>query len=95
MQTIETKQRVKLLDGCYSASEVRDLLLSSIDDQINFYKLKSLGDWIHDCDCNQSSAQDRIKHLEEYKNELRELLAEAKLLKKKLRINQTLDISFE
>lgn len=95
MQAAVSNQSVQLLEGCFAPAEIRELLIRSIDDQINFYKLKSLSDWIHDCECSQEDMQSRIQRLEETKRDIADMVREAKLLKKNIRINQTLNISFE
>jgi len=77
MQVDQINKNIEILSGSFTPSEVSDLLLKSIDHQINNYKLRNLSNWIHDHKCDQAFYNQKIEQLESRKKELQEVITEA------------------
>ena len=95
MQTPELSQKLQITDGSFSPNEVRDLVLKPINDQINFYKLKNLSNWIHDHNTNQDFCEEKIAQLKARKQELTEMINEAKMLGCNMKLKESFEISFD
>jgi len=95
MSSQQLNNQVELLSGSFSPSEVGDLILSSIDHQINTYKLKNLSNWIHDNNCDQKSCRTTIQQLENRKQELKGLISEAKTAGCNLKLSEKLEIEMD
>lgn len=95
MYTSELMQKVEFLNGTFTPSEARDILLKVIDHQINFYKLQHLSNWIKDHSVSQDLQKERIAQLEDRKRELAELITEARAEEARLTIHGDFNISLE
>jgi len=92
MRSENLSKQVELLSGSFTPSEVGDLLIKSIDQQINTYKLQNLSNWIHNHNCDQSPCRDNIERLQHRKEELQGLIAEARTIGCNLKLSEKLDI---
>ena len=85
---------VSLVDGKFSPSEASDILNALIDKKINFHKLQVLsrveGNEKDEC----SFDNDRLQELKNHKVSLNEIIKDARLNGKKLKINSVINIEF-
>jgi hypothetical protein len=95
MQAEKLNKQVELLSGSFTPNEVGDLILKSIDQQINTYKLQNLSNWIHDHNCDQESCMDNIARLQKRKRELQGLISEAKSAGCNLKLSEKIDIKLD
>jgi hypothetical protein len=95
MHTEQLNKKVQLVSGSFTPSEVSNLILKSIDNQINNFKLKNLSNWIHDHNCDQEVYTDQIKQLEHRKQELETMIQEAQNAGCNLVLTDSLEITFE
>ena len=95
MQATQTNKKIQLVNGSFTPAEVNNLIIDSIDNQINNYKLKNLSNWIHDNDCDQESYANAIHQLEERKRELQNIIKEAKSAGCRITLTENVEISLE
>lgn len=95
IQTVETSQIVELVKGVYTPAEALHVVMSLLDEKINFHKIQRLQLWEgnHKQDTNQIKA--RIKELEHEKEMVKEFIHNTMDINKKIVINGKLDISIE
>ena len=91
----EVIQKVQLVEGKFSPSEASDIISSLIAEKINFHKLQRLGRVEGNEDANCKFPDNRIKELEDEKLIAREFIKIARREGYNLRINGTLEISFD
>lgn len=60
-------QKINLIEGTFTASEVKDVITALIDEKINFHKLQRLSWCEGDMNANTAFPDDRIKELENEK----------------------------
>jgi hypothetical protein len=91
----EVIQKVQLVEGKFTPSEAADVISALISEKINFHKLKRLSklEGNETADCSQTSS--RIKELEDERMIAREFIKIAKMEGYNLKINGTLEISFD
>ncbi|SFR49875.1 hypothetical protein SAMN04490243_2312 [Robiginitalea myxolifaciens] len=91
----KTTEKVQIVKGGFTPSEASDLLLSLLDEKINFHKLQRLR-W---CEgyfkADTSYADTRIAQLQEEKDKVREFIRLARKEGKCLTIDGVLNLSFE
>lgn len=95
MRSEKLNKQVELLNGSFTPSEVGDLIIKSIDQQINTYKLQNLSNWIHDHNCDQAPCKANIERLQHRKRELQGLIAEAKSAGCNLKLSEKIDIKMD
>ncbi len=95
MNTTKLNQKLSLMHGTFSPSEVNELILKSIDKQINACKLKNLSNWIHDHNCDQNVYRNQIAQLEKRKHHLQGMIKEAQITRCNLKLSETLEIDFD
>ena len=95
MNVAQLNKRVELLSGSFAPSEVGDLVIKSIDRQINNFKLHNLTNWIHDHNCDQEFYTNKIELLEKRKAELQGMITEAHAAGCNLELSEQLEIKFE
>ena len=95
MQVDQLNKKVKLINGSFTPSEVGDLVLKSIDHQINNYKLKNLSNWIHDHNCDQEFYADKIEQLQKRKRELQGIIEKAETAGCNLSLSEDLEIKLD
>ena len=91
----EVIQKVQLVEGTFSPSEASDIITALIGEKINFHKLQRLSLTEGSSLANCSYADGRIKELLEEKKIAKEFLKLARNEKMNVKINGTLEISFD
>jgi len=91
----EVIQKVQLVEGKFSPSEASDIISSLIAEKINFHKLQRLGRSEGNINADCEYPNNRIEELEEERMIAKEFIKIARLEGKTLRINGTLEISFD
>lgn len=94
MINTEVIQDVKLIEGQFTPAEAREVVISFLEEKINFHKRRKLNLWMRDKDANTERHDKRIAELLVEKKKMEELLAEAEAEGKKLHLSGTLDINF-
>lgn len=94
MINTEVIQDVKLIEGTFTPTEAREVVLSFIEEKINFHKRLKLNLWLRDKDADTERHDKRIAELLLEKKKMEELLSEANAEGKNLRISGTLEIDF-
>ncbi|MBS9462417.1 hypothetical protein KIM67_08350 [Flagellimonas sp. 389] len=93
--TIETKQKIQLVDGSFTPSEACDVITALIDEKINFHKLQRISWCEGDRDANTKYPDERILELEKEKVIAKEFINSLRNEGKRLRIDGILKISLE
>ena len=91
----EVIQKVQLVEGKFTPSEASDIISSLIAEKINFHKLRRLGRSEGNINADCEYPDNRVKELEEERMIAKEFIKIARLEGKTLRINGTLEISFD
>ena len=78
MQTVELMQSLKFPDGTLRPTEAKEVLLKIIEDQIDFYKLQHLSQWIKNNTTDPNVLHEKISQLEQNKKELEDIIQVAK-----------------
>lgn len=89
-----TENKVDLINGQFTPAEAAEILMHLMDKKINFHELKNFSELERNGKDNEASVR-RIAELMEAKDILKSKIDEAKLKGKNLRINSSIDISFE
>lgn len=102
MITIEKQNSTKNLSNnfntvqdIFTPSEASDMLLSVIESKLNFYKLQYMSNWEGNHSETEANGKDKIKALEKQKNQLKQLIMQARFDGCNLKINNSLEISSE
>ena len=95
MNSVLTNKAVELINDSFTPNEVNDLIIKSIDNQINSYKLKNLSNWIHDHNCNQTPFTEKIEHLQKKKEELQNVIQQAQSEGCNLKLQEKLEIKLD
>jgi len=89
----KTKQAIQLVEGEFTPSEANHVIISLLNEKINFHKLQRL----QVCEGNQNSdtayTDNRIKELEQEKQTAKEFIANLRSLGRNVKINGTLEIT--
>ena len=94
LEKVETiKQEIQLVKGLFTPSEASDVVLSLIDEKINFHKIQRLQIWEGNHFCETDQLDDRIAELNKEKDRMRAILAKARANGSQLEINGILDIT--
>ena len=90
-----TKQNIQLVDGEFTPSEASDVIMSLIDQKINFHKLPRLAlcEGFYGADTEYPDG--RIYELENERSIAKEFISSVRYQGKKLKINGILEISLE
>jgi hypothetical protein len=88
-----TRQKIQLVEGDFTVSEATDIIVSLIDEKLNFHKLQrlSLSEGYSGADTKYPDG--RIGELEREKATARAFFAEVRKSGAKITINGTLEIS--
>ena len=89
----EQIQQLNLINDSFKPSEARDIANAIIDNQINVYKLQKLQDWVGDQSSDSSMQDYKIARLAERKQEIKEMIAEAKELGLDITVNVTFELN--
>jgi hypothetical protein len=92
-QTEKTTQNIELVKGEFTPSEASHIIMSLIDEKINFHKIQRLQIWEGNHQCVTRDIDSRINELEEEKKIARNFINSTRGLGQNLRINGTLEIS--
>lgn len=87
------KQKVQLVKGEFSPSDASYVIMSLIDEKINFHKIQRLQKWEGNHHANTNDLDDRISELEKEKEIAREFIAKSRKQNCKLKINGILEIT--
>jgi hypothetical protein len=87
------KQKFQLVKGNFTPSEASDVIMSLIDEKINFHQKQRLQKWEQNHNSNSDEIDDRINQLEKEKQAVKEFIAAARSLKSNLNINGILEIT--
>ncbi|MEQ9404571.1 MAG: hypothetical protein RIM99_13340 [Cyclobacteriaceae bacterium] len=90
--TIEKQvKEFKLIEGSFSPDDAKEILMHMFKEKINFHKIRDFSHQERFGEHNHSSLK-RIEELTESKAEILELLQEAQLLNKTLKIKSNISI---
>ncbi|MFT6837446.1 MAG: hypothetical protein ACJAUO_002033 [Sediminicola sp.] len=89
----QTKQIVQLVKGVFTPSEAYDVMISLINEKINFHNLQRLQLWEENNGFDTDQLDGRIKELLEEKQNVIEIIEKFKGLGKDLKINGILEIT--
>ncbi|NAY91995.1 hypothetical protein GTQ34_08695 [Muricauda sp. JGD-17] len=92
---IDTKQKIQLVDGTFTASEANDVIQALLDEKINFHKLQRLSWCEGDKNANTKFPDERIKELEKEKRIAKDFINSIRGEGKRLRIDGILKITLE
>ena len=95
MTVTEVIQKVQLVEGTFTPSEASDIISALIGEKINFHKLQRLSLTEGSDTANCTYPNNRIEELLKEKKIAKEFLALARNEKINVRINGTLEISFD
>lgn len=87
------KQKIQLVKGNFTPSDASFVIMSLIDEKINFHKIQRLQKWEGNHHANTNELDDRITELEKEKEIAREFIAKTRKLKGNLKINGILEIT--
>ncbi|OQD43788.1 hypothetical protein BUL40_04035 [Croceivirga radicis] len=92
---VQTKTEIKLVNGTFTVSEATDLLVSLLEEKINFHKLHrlSMGERFPDSDTDYDDT--RIHELMHERTRVKNLYKEIQDPLAKLKIEGTLSITIE
>ena len=90
---MKTKQNIQLVDGEFTPSEASDVIMSLIDQKINFHKLQRLALCEGYYGADTEYPDGRIGELAVEKDIAREFIAQVRHQGKKLKINGVLQIT--
>ena len=91
-KTKTTKSKIQLVKGEFNASEAYDVIMSLIDEKINFHKLQRLQLWEGNHLCETDMLDGRINELLQEKKSTKEFLANTRASGKNYTINGVLEI---
>ncbi|MET6991056.1 hypothetical protein [Sediminicola arcticus] len=87
------KQIVQLVKGVFTPTEAYDVMISLINQKIDFHKLQRLQRWEENNGFDTDQLDGRIKELLEEKENVIEIISNMKELGKNLKINGILEIT--
>ena len=92
MTTTEVMNKVQLIDGVFTPSEASDLINTLIREKVNFHNLHRLSMCEGNMNSDTSFDDGRVSELLKEKDAFKAIYHEAKLARKKLKINGILDV---
>lgn len=84
--------KIQLVKGAFTPSEAFEVIMSLIDQKINFHQKQRLQKWEQNHKNNSDELDDRIKQLENEKKAAKEFIAKAKSLNSEISINGILEM---
>jgi hypothetical protein len=90
---VPTTQKIQLVDGIFTVSEASDVVLSLLNEKINFHKLQRLSLCEGSETANTKFPDERITELEHEKAIAKEFFSEARSKGITIKINGILNIS--
>jgi len=91
----EVIQKVQLVEGKFTPAEASDIITALIAEKINFHKLQRLGRCEGNIHANCEYPDNRVKELEDERMIAKEFIKMARKEGYNLKINGTLEISFD
>ncbi|WP_333809889.1 hypothetical protein [Flavobacterium sp.] len=91
---METLKKINLINGEFDSFEAREILLDMCNKNINFNKVQNFSSQIRFGE-DDEKALHRIAQLKESVSNITEILEEAKVQNKKLRIKSFIEIEYE
>lgn len=85
--------QIQLVKGDFNPLEASQIILSLINEKINFHKIERLQIWEGNHNCETEPLDKRIEELEKEKVVAKEIIAKAKRLGAQIKINGVLEIS--
>lgn len=89
----DTTQKIQLVDGVFTVSEASDVVLSLLNEKINFHKLQRLSLCEGHQNANTKFPDERIAELEHEKSVAKEFFAQARSKGNTIKIDGILNIS--
>ena len=94
-KTAAAVQTIQLVDGNFTVSEARDIIRKLIEEKINFHKIQRLSLSEGDLNANTIYPDQRIKELENEKENSKNFFADIPSNGYNIKINGVLEISIE
>lgn len=92
-QIEKSAQSIQLVKGEFTPSEASHVIMSLIDEKINFHKIQRLQIWEGNHKCKTGELDGRIKELENEKEIVRDFINKMRAQSKNLNINGILEIT--
>ncbi|MBG6109311.1 hypothetical protein IWX84_000166 [Flavobacterium sp. CG_9.10] len=92
-KTDKIMQKIQLVKGEFTPFEASNIIMSLIDQKINFHQRQKIQKWEENHESNSDELNDRITQLENEKQAAKEFISNAINGKTKLKINGTLEIT--
>ncbi|PVX46220.1 hypothetical protein C8C85_2047 [Flavobacterium sp. 103] len=92
-KTDKMKQTIQLVKGDFTVSDASDIMMSLIDEKINFHQKQRLQKWEQNHENNLGEIEERIKQLEKEKTVIQTFMLNAKNYHNTIAINGILEIS--
>lgn len=89
----KTTKKIQLIKGEFTHSEAFDIIISLIDEKINFHKIQRHQFWEGNHNFETGHLDGRIKELEEEKRSAREFLEKTRDTGGNLKINGSIEIT--
>ena len=89
---VTSTKKIQLVKGEFTSPEANDIIMSLIDEKINFHKLQRLQLWEGNHICKTDLLDGRIKELLKEKLNTKEFLVDTKEIGRKYVINGILEI---
>lgn len=93
MQEKEVSQKIELVKGEFTPSEASHIIMSLIDEKINFHKIQRLQFREGDHECKTDQLDGRIQELENEKKIAKEYIRSTRGLGQRLNIHGILEIT--
>jgi hypothetical protein len=87
------KQKFQLVKGDFTPSEASDVIMSLIEEKINFHQKQRLQNWEQNHKSNSDEIDKRINQLENEKQAIKDFISDARNQKSNLNINGILEIT--
>ncbi len=94
VQTQKEVNVVQLIKGEFTTVQAREVLLSLLNQKINYHLIEKHQKWEKDHNCDMTQLNKRIKELEEEKLKVQELLSTGDSNEQKVKISGNIQISY-
>ena len=91
MNNMKKKQGLKLIDGLFDPADARTILLTLINNKIQFHKLESFGITVRSSG-DVSTHEKRIKELSKVSEEVKKIMAYASENNLQIKVNSKIEI---
>lgn len=95
VQTEELTQSLQLVKGLFTSAEASNVVITLIDQKINFHKIQRFQLWEGNHECKTEQINKRIKELEQEKEVAKEFISKIQELGSKIKIDAVLKMSIE